>query len=55
MLPEAHPKMRRPERADLSLPRSCRGAVRFLQLPGAVVTTDLDSLAADFDFEGISI
>jgi hypothetical protein len=40
---------------DLPLPKSCRGAVRFLQLPSAVITTDLDGLAADFDFEGIFI
>jgi len=33
---------------DLPLPRSCCGAVRFLQLPRAVVTTDLDGLAAIF-------
>jgi hypothetical protein len=29
--------------------------VRFVQLSGAVVATDLDGLAADFDFDGISI
>jgi len=40
---------------DLPLPRSCRGAMRFPQLPRAVVTTDLDGLSADFDLEGISI
>jgi hypothetical protein len=40
---------------DLPLPRSSCGNVRFLQLPRAVVTTDLDGLAADFDFEGMSI
>jgi hypothetical protein len=40
---------------DLFLPRGCRKAVRFLQLPRAIVTTDLDRLAADFHFEGISI
>ena len=40
---------------DLPLPQSCRGAVRFLQLPRAVITTDLDGFAADFDFEGIFI
>jgi hypothetical protein len=40
---------------DLPLPRGCRGAMRFPQLPRAVVTTDFDGLSADFDFEAISI
>ena len=39
----------------LPLPRHGGGQVRFVQLSGAVVATDLDGLAADFDFDGISI
>jgi hypothetical protein len=40
---------------DLPLPRSYCGAVRFLQPSRAIFATDLDGLAADFDFDGISI
>jgi hypothetical protein len=36
-------------------PRRCRGNVRFLQLLRALITTDLNRFAADFDPDGIHI
>jgi hypothetical protein len=38
---------------DSTPPRRCRGNVRFLQLLRALITADLDSLAADLDLDGI--
>ena len=36
-------------------PRGRRGSVRFSQLLRALITADLDRLAANFDFDGIRI